>query len=219
MVSLRGSCIGVLAAGFIIFAAPVWAQDELGAAVMSLENHWVQIRYHTPDNAQKLEGGRALAAQAAALAARYPDRVEPLVWQAFGLLIEPEVNRDLSAIGIVKKAKALLEKAEAMDPAGMNGVVHATLGTLYYEVPGWPVAFGDNKQAAEYLKKALAINPDGMDPNYFYGDYLLQRGKGREALPYLEKAMQTPLRPGHEAADTNRKTDIQEALVAARKAR
>jgi tetratricopeptide (TPR) repeat protein len=193
--------------------------DDMAAAIAALEQRWVQLRYHTPDEDTKLAGGQAMTVEAEALAARFPGRVEPLVWQALAILIEPEVNQDISALGVVKRAKALLEKAQEVDPSGMAGLVHATLGTLYYEVPGWPIGFGDNKKAEAYLLQALEINPDGMDTNYFYGDFLLQRGKGREAVPYLEKAMNTPLRPGHEAADTARRGDIQEALDKARKAR
>lgn len=192
---------------------------DMAAAIAALEHRWVQLRYHTPDEDAKLAGGQAMTAEAEALAAKFPGRVEPLVWQALAILIEPEVNQDISALGVVKRAKALLEKGQEIDPRGMAGLVPATLGTLYYEVPGWPIGFGDNKKAEAYLLQALEINPDGMDTNYFYGDFLLQRGKRREAVPYLEKAMNTPLRPGHEAADTARRGDIQEALAKARKAR
>ena len=41
-------------------------------------------------------------------------------------------------------------------------------------------------------------------------------GKGSEAVPYLERALQVPVRPGHERADTGRKADIQESLDKAR---
>ncbi|MBY0508784.1 MAG: hypothetical protein K2P94_01405 [Rhodospirillaceae bacterium] len=214
----RDAVCGVMSAALLALSAPAFA-DDVTAAVLALENRWVDIRYHTPDKTRKIEGGRVLAEDAAKLAAQHPGRAEPLVWQAMGLLIEGEVTRDLGSLKTVERAKALLEKAEALDPAGVNGLVHTTLGTLYYEVPGWPIAFGDNKKATAYLKKALEIDPEGMDSNYFYGDYLLQRGRGREGLPYLEKAIQAPLRPGHEAADKFRKLDIQEALDKARKAR
>jgi len=213
---------GVLSAVLflVLFSvSPAAYADDMAAAIAALEHRWVELRYHTSDEDTKLTGGHAMTRAAEALAARFPDRVEPLVWQALAILIEPEVNQNISALGVVKRAKALLEKAEAMDPSGMDGVVQSTLGTLYYEVPGWPIGFGDNKKAEAYLLKALEINPDGMDPNYFYGDFLLQRGKRREAVSYLEKAMNTPLRPGHEMADTARLGDIQEALDKARKAR
>jgi tetratricopeptide (TPR) repeat protein len=218
MAHFKDAVCGAMTAALLVLSVPAFA-DDVTAAAMAFENRWVDIRYHTPDKAKKIEGGRVLAGDAAKLAAQHPERAEPLVWQAMGLLIEGEVTRDLGSLKTVERAKALLEKAEVLDPTGVNALVHTTLGTLYYEVPGWPIAFGDNKKAAAYLKKALEIDPDGMDSNYFYGDYLLQRGKGREALPYLEKAMQAPLRPGHEAADKFRKIDIQEALDSARKAR
>lgn len=218
MLIFREAMHGVMAAALLALSAPAFA-DEVTEAVLALENRWLDIRYHTPDKAKKIEGGRTLADDDAKLAAQHPGRAEPVVWQAMGLLIEGEVTRDLGSLKTIEHAKGLLEKAEVLDPTGVNGLVHTTLGTLYYEVPGWPIAFGDNKKATAYLKKALEIDPEGMDSNYFYGDYLLQRGKGREGLPYLEKAMQAPLRPGHEAADTFRKIDIQEALDKARKAR
>jgi tetratricopeptide (TPR) repeat protein len=214
----RNAVCGVMAAAPLVLAAPVFA-DEVKTASLAFENRWVDIRFNTPDKTKKIEGGQALAADAAKLAAQHPDRVEPVVWEAMGLLIEGEVTRNLSSLKTVERAKALLEKAEAMDPTGMDALVHTTLGSLYYEVPGWPIAFGDNKKADAYLKKALEIDPDGMDSNYFYGDALLQRGKRGEALPYLEKAMNAPVRPDHEAADTKRKLDIQEALDKARQAR
>ena len=59
----------------------------------------------------------------------------------------------------------------------LNGSVYTSLGSLYYQVPGWPIGFGSDKKAESYLKKALAVNPDGMDPNYFYGDFMLQEKK------------------------------------------
>ncbi|MCK7498772.1 MAG: hypothetical protein MZW92_55455 [Comamonadaceae bacterium] len=52
---------------------------------------------------------------------------------------------------------------------------------LYYKVPGWPIGFGDKAKAKELLQKALAINPQGIDANYFYGEYLVETGKPAEA--------------------------------------
>ena len=52
-------------------------------------------------------------------------------------------------------------------------------GFPYYQVPGWPVGFGDDEKAEQLLKQALAINPTGIDPNFFYGDFLLDQGTRR----------------------------------------
>jgi hypothetical protein len=34
-------------------------------------------------------------------------------------------------------------------------------------VPGWPIAYGDTNKADALLKKALVINPNTIDANYF----------------------------------------------------
>ena len=67
-----------------------------------------------------------------------------------------------------------------------------------------------------YLKKALSINPDGIDPNYFYGDFQLEEGNYQEAVKYLEKAAAAPPRPGRPLADKGRQDEIQEKLHLAR---
>ena len=54
-----------------------------------------------------------------------------------------------------------------------------SLGTLYYKVPGWPIGFGSDKKAREYLAKALDLNPTGIDPNYFMGEFLFDAGRIR----------------------------------------
>ena len=57
-------------------------------------------------------------------------------------------------------------------------------------------------------KKALKVNPDGLDANYFYADYLLDEGRGDEALVYLERAAKASDRPGRETADRGRRAEI-----------
>ena len=84
-------------------------------------------------------------------------------------------------------------------------------------MPGWPIAFGNEEMAEKYLKKALAINPDGIDPNFFYGDFLLSEDHPREALEYLEKAKAAPARPNRPVADAGRQSEIDEAIAKARK--
>ncbi len=64
----------------------------------------------------------------------------------------------------------------------------------------------------ELLKKALAINPMGIDPNYFYADYLAERERFAEAMRHPEIALKAPARPGRELADSGRRQEIQ-ALI------
>ena len=87
---------------------------------------------------------------------------------------------------------------------------------LYYKVPGWPVGFGDKAKAQELLQKALAINPKGIDPNFFYGEYLVETRHPDEAVAYLERALQAPARPGREVADAGRREEARQLLEKAR---
>ena len=98
----------------------------------------------------------------------------------------------LGALGLVKQAKALYEQAIQIDGNVLDGSAYNSLGVLYYKVPGWPVGFGDKTKARELLNKALAINPKGIDPNFFYGEYLAETQHPEEAATYLDRALQAP---------------------------
>lgn len=93
--------------------------------------------------------------------------------------------------------------------AALDGSAYGSLGTLYYKVPGWPLGFGDDKKAGELLLKALTINPDGIDPNYFYADYLYEQGDYQGAKIAAEHALQAPPRPERPLADEKRRQEIQ----------
>lgn len=41
---------------------------------------------------------------------------------------------------------------------------------LYFEVPPDPISFGDTLAAPPHLQQALAMDPDGAWPNFYYGD-------------------------------------------------
>lgn len=76
-----------------------------------------------------------------------------------------------------------------------------------------PVGFGSNKKAEQHLKKALEINPDGVDSNYFYGDYLIDRKRYDEAIVALNKAKASPDRPDQPLADQGRRAEIDKAIA------
>ena len=52
------------------------------------------------------------------------------------------------------------------------------------------------------------MNPQGIDPNFFYAEYLVETKQSEQALAYLEKALQAPPRPGRQIADTGRREEI-----------
>jgi tetratricopeptide (TPR) repeat protein len=193
-----------LAAG--AFAAPV--DDD----VAQLQREWDVVKYKTPA-AQQEKQYEALAEKAAKVVAAYPNRAEPLVWQGIIVSSLAGARGGLGALGLAKQAKANYEEALKLAPAALDGSAYNSLGVLYYKVPGWPVGFGDKAKAKELLQKALAINPNGIDPNYFYGEYLIETGKAAEAVPYLERALAAPARPGREVADAGRREEAKALLA------
>jgi len=183
--------------------------------IISIQHQWARASYKTPADAQE-QAFKDLAVTGRKLVERYPDRAEPKVWLAITLSTDAGVNGGFSALGKVKEARRLLDAAAKIDPDVLNGSIYTSLGSLYYQVPGWPIGFGDDDKAAMYLKKALAINPTGIDPNYFYGDFLLESGDYAQAITYLTRAHQAPGRPARPLADAGRRTQIEKKLNQAR---
>lgn len=208
-------------AALLFNAVPSWAQDVNGVQVVDpvaeqisyLQNEWSRIKYQIPDDEDKLVAIHRLETHAASVTARFQDRPEPKIWEAIILSTDAGIVKGMSALPKVKKAKDLLEQAEKIDERALDGSAHTSLGSLYYQVPGWPVGFGDDDLAEEHLKKALVMNPNGIDPNYFYGDFLIQDDRYDEAETYLKRALQAPDRPGRALADAGRRQEIKAALA------
>ena len=154
----------------------------------------------------------ALAARARKLSEAHPARSEPLIWEGIIVSSWAGAKGGLGALGLVKRAKALYEAAIQIDGNALEGSAYNSLGVLYYKVPGWPVGFGDKARAGELLQKALAINPQGIDPNFFYAEYLVETKQADKAAPYLERALQAPPRPGRQIADTGRREEARMLL-------
>lgn len=153
-----------------------------------------------------------MSSQADQASAKEAFRTDLLIWSAIVKSTRAGAKGGLGALGLVKEAKAKLEIALKQDPKALDGSAYTSLGSLYYQVPGWPVGFGDDEKAEQLLKQALAINPTGIDPNFFYGDFLLDQGRKAEAKSYLEKALSAPPRPGRELADQGRRIEIRDRL-------
>ncbi|MBL8555391.1 MAG: tetratricopeptide repeat protein [Phenylobacterium sp.] len=193
-------------------AQPVDLEDRLDL----LAHGWDHVNYEV-HGAARADAAAALAAQADAVARRYPGRAEPLVWKAIALSTEAGAKGGLGGLSLAKDARAVLEQAERLNPNALgDGSVYTSLGSLYYQVPGFPVGFGDRNKAQAYLRKALAQNPAGLDPNYFYGDFLFRQGQYAEAEKALQRALAAPARPGREIADRGRRAEAAALLAQVR---
>jgi len=175
--------------------------------IRPIQERWAEIKYRAPE-AQQAEQYRALAIQARKLVESNPRLAEALIWEGIVLSSEAGARGGLGAFSLVKEARDRLEEALKIDEKTLSGSAYTSLATLYAKVPGWPIGFGDKERAEDYFKKSLAINPAGIDPNFFYGEYLLERGRGKDARAYLDAALKAPPRPGRELADSGRRKEI-----------
>ena len=193
-------------------AAPATFDAEL----LAIQTDWATANYATPENEREAAFDK-LIVRAAAFAQPNPQRAEALIWEGIVLSTAAGVKGGLGALSLAKKSREKLDAALAIDATALNGSAYTSLGTLYHKVPGFPIGFGNDKKAKEYLRKALEINPDGIDPNYFYAEFLYDDDDYASALQYLDKALKAPPRPGRASADEGRRQDIQKLMSAVRK--
>lgn len=192
---------------------PATASTPFDQDITMVQKEWARIKYQISDKTEQLDALHKLEAQAVELNSKYPDRAESKIWQGIVVATDAGLGKWFSALGKVKRAKALFEEAIAIDPEVLDGASYTSLGSLYYQVPGWPVGFGDKDKARDYLQKGLAVDPAGIDSNYFYADFLLENKQYKEARTYLQQALQAPDRSNREVADAGRREEIKAALA------
>lgn len=185
--------------------------DNLAADIHRLQLDWAKANYELKDEEQS-KAFEHLIEQAKAATEKYADKAESWIWS--GIIQSTYAGKagPLSALGYAKAAKADLEKALSINPDALQGSAYTSLGTLYFKVPGWPLGFGDDDKAEEMLKKAVAINPNGIDSNYFYADFLIEQDEYLQAKKYLLKAQSAAPRPQRPLADKGRQIEIAHLL-------
>jgi tetratricopeptide (TPR) repeat protein len=173
--------------------------------VREIQGEWARLYFRDEFLNKNYRELQDLVRRANQLAQDHPQNAEALVWDAIVLSTLAEKKGGLGALSLVKEARLRLEQAEAIDPEVLGGSVYASLGSLYAKVPGWPIGFGDDETAERYFNKALAINPEGLDINYFYAEYLVDQGRNELALVYIERALNAPPMTDRPLADRGRR--------------
>ena len=184
------------------------APEETLAA---LQRDWAIANYDKTGDDQ-VAAFEALIGNAERATSANPGSAELWIWDGIIRSSFAGARGGLGALSLAKASRASLEKAMSIDADSLDGSAYTSLGTLYYKVPGWPVGFGNDRKAAEMLGKALELNPDGIDPNYFYADYLISKKDYAAAEQYLLKAQAAAPRPGRDRADAGRQSEILAAL-------
>ncbi len=204
------------AAFLVLSGGTACASDTFDAELDALRNAWAIANYQTPKDQREAAFGK-LKVESAAFADRYPKRPEALIWDGIIQSSYAGANGGLGAMGPAKRARARFEAALAIDDRALDGSAYTSLGTLYHRMPAWPIGFGNDKKAYECLEKAVEINPAGIDPNYFLGEFFYDKGDYQGALRHLETAQKALPRPGREVADAGRQGEIRELIAKVKK--
>ncbi len=187
------------------------ADGSLEEDVLQIHRSWEHANFEL-SGTEKIEGLERVAHAADRLVERWPGRAEPLLWKGITYATWAGARGGPGALGLARRARDALLAAERIDPGVMNGAIYTTLGSIYYRVPGWPIGFGDDDKAAEYFRKAMQMNPDGLNSNYFYGDFLLDQRQYRKAVEVLRRALRAQPDPEHPIADRGRRRQVEAAL-------
>ena len=198
-----------------LFSSGLMADEKLDSDIASLQHEWAKANYSTAKDAQEV-AFKNLTEQAHQVSEKHAKAPETLIWEAIANAGYAKAKGGLGALKIAEKARDLLLAAEKSNPTALQGSAYTSLGSLYYKVPGWPIGFGDKKKARAYLEKALQANPNGIDPNFFYADFLSEQGEYKQAIPYYEKALAAPPRAGREDADAGRRAEVEAGLKVAK---
>lgn len=187
---------------------------SLDADLLSLAQRWDHANFEIKDAATRLTELKKLEGEAATLAAKNPKSADPLAWEGIIASSEAGASGGLGALGFAKGAKKLFEQAATLNSNALgDGSVNTSLGSLYAQVPGFPIGFGDASKAKQYLAKGLAQNPTGLDANFFEADYLFRQKDYAGAKKSLEAALNAPARPGRDVGDKGRKAEAAALLM------
>ena len=189
---------------------------ESSSELLMIQNTWAKTNYQLQDDEQ-IEQFEALLVSIDEQINLHPEQAEFWVWKGIIQSSFAGAKGGLSALSLAKKARKSLQKALALDDAALQGSAYTSLGTLYHKVPGWPLGFGDDDEAKLLLEKALKLNPEGIDPNYFYGEYLYDDKDYNGAMKHLETALNAPQRIERPLADSGRRTEIEILLAQVKK--
>jgi tetratricopeptide (TPR) repeat protein len=205
------SLTALLAAGPCAFSSH--AADALSSEVRRLQTKWEAIKFGVPEGDDQTKQMNALGDDADAVAAHFPGMPEALIWDGIITSERASMAGSFYALGFAKRARDILEQAYNLDPVRLDAGATASLGVLYYRVPGFPIGFGDKAKARQLLEQAVKLAPNGLDAWYFYGDFLYTQNEYPKAVEAFQHALKIPTHPDRPLWDKNRRLVIEELLA------
>lgn len=195
----------------LLLTTTVLSANNIMPEINNIESQWAVI-YYEQNIEQKRKAYPLLIKRIHKLSKKYPEAVEPMIWEALVIATNAEFENPFKALESIDIAKKILEQSIQLDPESLDGAAFVILGTIFYSTPGWPISFGDYNRAEELLKKGIEINPNSIDSNYFYASYLLLKNNVSEAQKFFKLALKAPNRPEQLYADEQLKKEVLIAL-------
>jgi tetratricopeptide (TPR) repeat protein len=181
----------------------------LNADILRLALDWEHVKFEVTDKDLQEKQMASLADRATSIVQQYQIRPEAAIW--LGILISEQASMasengsPFKALGFAKHARDILEQAEKADPIVLDAGAPTSLGVLYYRVPGFPIGFGDKTKARQLLEEAIRNAPNGLDANYFYGDFLYEQHDYPQAEKVFQHALALPPHPERPIWDKSRR--------------
>jgi hypothetical protein len=170
--------------------------SSLNSELLRLAHDWEHVKLQVSDRDDQERQMASLAQRAGQIAKQYENIPDPVVWVGIITSEQASLANDngspIKALQLAKRARDILEEVEKTTPETMDAGAPTTLGVLYDRVPGFPIGFGDKARARHYLEEAISSAPNGLDANFFYGDFLYKHGEQSEAAKVLERALTLP---------------------------
>lgn len=203
----------VIALAFCLFSGMSFnlsASTDTLAGELALQ--WAKITYDSAPGQAKA-ALKKLYGTARSQVTIHKDNEEVLGWAGIITASYAGAKGGLGALKLAKEARGYLESAIEINPEALDGGARSSLGVLYYQVPPWPVGFGNIKRAEKLLAESYQKHPANMDVLYFYADFLQRQKRYEGAKNLLQKAQTLPVRPYRVLADTGRQKQIAQKLL------
>jgi tetratricopeptide (TPR) repeat protein len=216
---VRAAVVAIVALLLIGDSSVVQAAENLvlSAEIKLLSRDWEHVKLQIDNRDEQEKQMAVLAQHAADIAQRYQGSPEATIW--VGIITSEQASMasengsPIKALVLAKRARDILEKVEKIDPVTLDAAAPTSLGVLYYRVPEFPLGFGDKSKARHYLQEAITNAPNGLDANYFYGDFLYEQHEYTEAIKVLKRALTLPVLAKRSIWDRSRRMVIQELLA------
>jgi len=180
----------------LTLSAATSAEDS-PKGVAEILNSAATINLKTPEDEQE-DAYASLLAESEALRERNSDDAK--AWIATAIVRASYARtQGMSALGLLKTTRKELEESIDLDEQAFGGYAHAFLGRLYFAAPAWPLSFGSNKRARRHLERALEINADTLENQFYYALFLADRDEHEEAEQFFLAARKSePIIPAQE---------------------